>query len=247
MNPAIDLATRVERVVPTDKMRCATPRFDPGGAGINIARTAAELGVEVTAGFPTGSPSDRPLEQLVRDTGVPPRPVQVAESTRESARSPKPSAASSTDSSSRPEAHRPGTASLLGRGGACGARRELPRGQRHSATGYASSDFYQTLTDLAGELGSIRTSVRGLLSSNSSRAVSSVAGQDRDISARQGDGPRRRCSSRALMTFVPRQRGIRPPDYLGCFLRDWWCREVLPRDGTNRPADQLVFEREPSV
>ncbi|MGY2012075.1 1-phosphofructokinase family hexose kinase [Nocardia gipuzkoensis] len=153
MNPAIDLATRVERVVPTDKMRCATPRFDPGGGGINVARTAAELGVEVTAVFPTGGPSGRLLEQLVRDTGVPPRPVQVAESTRESL------SVTETISGEQyrfvfpgprltdPEQHRClAEVERAVRGGSyLVASGTLPPG--------VSSDFYQSITDLAGDLG----------------------------------------------------------------------------------------------
>ncbi|MFD8246493.1 1-phosphofructokinase family hexose kinase [Nocardia sp. NPDC059691] len=152
MNPAIDVATRVARVVPTDKMRCATPRYDPGGGGINVARTVAALGVEVTAVFPAGGPPGRLLEQLVRDTGVPPRPVPVAESTRESM--------SVTETSSGeqyrlvfpgprltdPEQHRclaeveraaSGAEYLVASG-------TLPPG--------VSPDFYQILTDLVGDL-----------------------------------------------------------------------------------------------
>jgi 6-phosphofructokinase 2 len=84
MNPAIDMATRTDRVVPTNKMRCESPRFDPGGGGINVARTIAALGGAAMAVFPSGGPSGMLLEQLVRDAGVPTHPVAVAEPTRES-------------------------------------------------------------------------------------------------------------------------------------------------------------------
>ncbi|MGW4330020.1 1-phosphofructokinase family hexose kinase [Nocardia sp. NPDC004573] len=153
MNPAIDLATRVDKVVPTDKMRCATPRYDPGGGGINVARTVAELGVEVRAVFPTGGPHGRLLEQLVRDTGVPPVPVQTAESTRESL--------SVTETSSGeqyrfvfpgprltdPEQHRCLAAVERAALGAdyLVASGTLPPG--------ASADFYQILADLLADLG----------------------------------------------------------------------------------------------
>ncbi|QLY28567.1 1-phosphofructokinase family hexose kinase [Nocardia huaxiensis] len=83
MNPAIDLATEVDQVWPTDKMRCAPPRFDPGGGGINVARTVAALGAEVTAVFPAGGPAGVLLEDLLRCTGVPTRPVPVASQTRQ--------------------------------------------------------------------------------------------------------------------------------------------------------------------
>ncbi len=38
LNPTIDVATSVERIVDTHKLRCALPRHDPGGGGINVAR-----------------------------------------------------------------------------------------------------------------------------------------------------------------------------------------------------------------
>jgi len=44
INPAIDVATAVERVAPIHKLRCSTARRDPGGGGINVARVAKRLG-----------------------------------------------------------------------------------------------------------------------------------------------------------------------------------------------------------
>ncbi len=83
MNPAIDIAGRTDRIGPTDKMRCAPPRFDPGGGGINVARTVAVLGEPVTAVFPAGGHSGRFLEELVQAAGVPAHVVAAAEPTRE--------------------------------------------------------------------------------------------------------------------------------------------------------------------
>ncbi|RDI55272.1 1-phosphofructokinase family hexose kinase [Nocardia mexicana] len=84
MNPAVDIATRTGAVVTTDKMRCATPRFDPGGGGVNVARTAGVLGEPVIAVFPAGGHTGRLLADLVRAADVPCRAVPVAEPTRES-------------------------------------------------------------------------------------------------------------------------------------------------------------------
>lgn len=83
MNPAIDIASNAKEVRPVDKMRCAPPRFDPGGGGINVARTVAALGEAVTAVFPVGGPPGAVLERLVHETGVPMRTVPIAEWTRE--------------------------------------------------------------------------------------------------------------------------------------------------------------------
>ncbi|MFI9415379.1 1-phosphofructokinase family hexose kinase [Nocardia gamkensis] len=153
MNPAIDLATRVAEVVPTDKMRCATPRFDPGGGGINVARTVAELGVEVTAVFPAGGPTGRLLEQMVRDTGVPPRPVPVAESTRESL------SVTETTSGEQYRFVFPGPRLTDPEQHRCLVEVERAvRGARYLvASGTLppglSADFYQILTDLVGDSG----------------------------------------------------------------------------------------------
>lgn len=78
MNPAIDMAARTDHVVPIDKMRCESPRFEPG-CGINIARTIILLGGASPALFPPGSPTGVVLDQLVRDAGVPTHHVEVAE------------------------------------------------------------------------------------------------------------------------------------------------------------------------
>ena len=54
LNPALDIATSVERVEPGIKLRCGAPRIDPGGGGINVARVIMRLG-----GRMPGAGSDR--------------------------------------------------------------------------------------------------------------------------------------------------------------------------------------------
>ena len=49
MNPALDIATSTDRVLPTHKLRCAAPRYDPGGGGINVARAVHALGGNAVA------------------------------------------------------------------------------------------------------------------------------------------------------------------------------------------------------
>ncbi|WP_330180561.1 1-phosphofructokinase family hexose kinase [Nocardia sp. NBC_01503] len=152
MNPAMDIAASTAVVRPTDKMRCTTPRFDPGGGGINVARTVVALGESVTAVFPIGGPEGIQLAELVRVTGVPMRTVSVSEPTRQSL--------SVTDEScgaqyrfvfpgprlSSAEQHR----CLVEVERAAGAARlvvasgSLPPG--------VPDDFYQRLADLLGEL-----------------------------------------------------------------------------------------------
>ncbi|MEY8017627.1 1-phosphofructokinase family hexose kinase [Mycobacterium servetii] len=84
MNPALDITTGVDAVRPTDKLRCDTPRYDPGGGGINVARIAHVLGASVEAVFPAGGPTGDMLTSLLDVAGVPYRRVAIGTSTRES-------------------------------------------------------------------------------------------------------------------------------------------------------------------
>jgi len=84
MNPALDITTDTDRVIPTDKMRCGLPRYDPGGGGINVARIAHVLGASVSALFPAGGHAGDKVTDLVTDSGVPVQRITVAHSTRES-------------------------------------------------------------------------------------------------------------------------------------------------------------------
>ncbi len=84
MNPALDIATSAEAVVPTDKVRCGQPRYDPGGGGINVARVVRTLGGDGLAVFPAGGPAGDALDLLLDRDGVPHQRIPVAGPTRES-------------------------------------------------------------------------------------------------------------------------------------------------------------------
>lgn len=84
LNPALDITTAAERVVPTHKIRCAAPRYDPGGGGINVARVATRIGVNAVALFPSGGAIGDQLQQLLKAEKVPVSSVPVEGRTRES-------------------------------------------------------------------------------------------------------------------------------------------------------------------
>jgi 6-phosphofructokinase 2 len=65
MNPAIDISTSVREMVTEHKLRCLKTRRDPGGGGINVARTLKRFGADPLAIFPMGGPSGHMLERLV--------------------------------------------------------------------------------------------------------------------------------------------------------------------------------------
>lgn len=83
-NPALDIATHVEKLMPSHKLRCGPVRRDPGGGGINVARAIHRLGGEVCAVYARGGGAGNELEELLRSEGVPQRPVPVSGHTRES-------------------------------------------------------------------------------------------------------------------------------------------------------------------
>lgn len=84
MNPALDVATSTGLVVPTDKLRCAPPRFDPGGGGVNVARVVRILGGEAVAVFPAGGTTGDVLVRLLGGLGLGCHAVPIAGTTRES-------------------------------------------------------------------------------------------------------------------------------------------------------------------
>jgi len=84
MNPALDITTSTEVVRPTDKLRCSTARYDPGGGGINVAHVAEVLGASATAVFPAGGPAGELVHKLLVAEGLAVHSVPIGGSTRES-------------------------------------------------------------------------------------------------------------------------------------------------------------------
>lgn len=84
MNPALDITTDTERVLPTDKLRCGPARYDPGGGGITAARIARVLGAQVSAIFPAGGAAGDIVAELLANDAVPMRRIEIEGATRES-------------------------------------------------------------------------------------------------------------------------------------------------------------------
>ena len=84
MNPALDITTSTEVVRPTDKLRCAAARYDPGGGGINVAHVAQVLGAAATAVFPAGGPAGELVDKLLVAAGLTTHRITIGGSTRES-------------------------------------------------------------------------------------------------------------------------------------------------------------------
>ena len=82
-NPAIDVSTSVDQVLPFHKLRCSPETRHPGGGGINIARVLRRWNTEVTAIFTAGGITGELLKQLVDREGIRRCVIDVAGDTRE--------------------------------------------------------------------------------------------------------------------------------------------------------------------
>lgn len=83
LNPAVDLSTSVDRVVPEEKLRCERPIREPGGGGVNVSRAVARLGGASTAVLAAGGPTGDVLLGLLNEEGIEHRAVRSRDWTRE--------------------------------------------------------------------------------------------------------------------------------------------------------------------
>lgn len=82
-NPAIDLSTVIDKIMPVAKLRGRTQRRDPGGGGINVARVIRRLGGDARAIYPVGGAIGILLRQLLDSEGVASHTWSIAAETRE--------------------------------------------------------------------------------------------------------------------------------------------------------------------
>ena len=82
MNPAVDLFTDTERVVPTEKLRCGAALHDAGGGGVNVARVLTRLGGAAHALCPAGGPSGEWLKARMGDEALTATFLPLADETR---------------------------------------------------------------------------------------------------------------------------------------------------------------------
>lgn len=82
LNPAVDVSTSLRHVAANRKLRCETPRYEPGGGGINVSVAMAELGCRSTAVFLGGGPTGEILRTLLSKRGIDHEPVAIEGWTR---------------------------------------------------------------------------------------------------------------------------------------------------------------------
>ena len=70
LNPALDMSSAVDALIPDEKLRCTDPLLDPGGGGLNVSRAMAALGGESLALVALGGLTGDRLAGLIRAEGV---------------------------------------------------------------------------------------------------------------------------------------------------------------------------------
>ncbi len=83
LNPTIDKSAEVDHVISEKKLRCRSPRYEPGGGGLNVSRAIQQLGGASEALYLAGGLQGRRLQDLLDEGELNHRPVPIAESTRE--------------------------------------------------------------------------------------------------------------------------------------------------------------------
>ncbi len=82
INPTIDRSTYVDRVVPDRKLRCAPPRDEPGGGGVNVSRAIKRLGGQSRAIYAMGGATGDMLRSLLDAEALDHQPLAIRDLTR---------------------------------------------------------------------------------------------------------------------------------------------------------------------
>ncbi len=82
-SPCIDKSTSIPSLVPEKKLKCAVPKLEPGGGGINVARAVKKLGGEAKAIFPSGGYTGKFFNHLLERENIPSIIIETTQETRE--------------------------------------------------------------------------------------------------------------------------------------------------------------------
>jgi 6-phosphofructokinase 2 len=83
LSPCIDKSTSIPSLIAEKKLKCAIPKLEPGGGGINVARAIKKLGGQATAIFPSGGYTGKFFNHLLEKENIPAIIIDTANETRE--------------------------------------------------------------------------------------------------------------------------------------------------------------------
>lgn len=82
-NPCIDKSTTIAALMPEKKLKCTTPKLEPGGGGINVSRALKKLGGESIAIFPSGGYTGKFFNHLMVNEKITTIIINTLNETRE--------------------------------------------------------------------------------------------------------------------------------------------------------------------
>ena len=82
-SPCIDKSTSVPELLPETKLKCTSPKLEPGGGGINVARAIHKLGGEAVAIFPSGGCMGDTFNALMQQENITSIIVETEQEMRE--------------------------------------------------------------------------------------------------------------------------------------------------------------------
>lgn len=77
VNPALDVYTTTEKLVPEKKLKCTSATKDPGGGGVNVSRVLKRLGTEAKTIYTRGGYTGEIFGQLLNDEGIDQDPLEI--------------------------------------------------------------------------------------------------------------------------------------------------------------------------
>jgi 6-phosphofructokinase 2 len=83
LNPALDKSSSTEKLLPEQKLRCASFQIDAGGGGINVSKGIHKLGGKSTAVFPIGGNNGDTLKNILLNANISCKTLEIEGETRE--------------------------------------------------------------------------------------------------------------------------------------------------------------------
>lgn len=82
-SPCIDKSTSIPELIPEKKLLCSSPKLEPGGGGINVARALKKLGQDAIAIFPSGGYTGKYFNHLMEAENISSKIIEIENETRE--------------------------------------------------------------------------------------------------------------------------------------------------------------------
>jgi 6-phosphofructokinase 2 len=83
VNPALDKSAKVDGMIPSQKLRCHSIQYRPGGGGVNISRFLKRLELNTNCIVPLGGDTGKYFKELLLEENIEPINLEVTAWTRE--------------------------------------------------------------------------------------------------------------------------------------------------------------------